>query len=126
MKYVFPAILALALCAPATAQEVTTVSMLRVVAAPEQFHGKVIRVLGFFRCEFEGTVIHPYREDYERALIPNGIWADVPLEDPRCKDLSMGYVLVEGVFDAKKKGHMGMWSGSLTKISRMQEWEGRK
>jgi hypothetical protein len=34
----------------------------------------------------------------------------------------MHYVLLEGVFDSKERGHLGMWSGSLTRIRRAELW----
>jgi hypothetical protein len=35
----------------------------------------------------------------------------------------MHYVLLEGIFNSKDRGHMGMWSGSLTKIQRAEVWD---
>jgi hypothetical protein len=42
--------------------------------------------------------------------------------DKRSAELDQKYVLVEGTFDAKMKGHMGLWSGSIQKITRCQVW----
>jgi hypothetical protein len=114
------------LCGAATAQDVTNVAMVQLIATPERFHGKLVRVIAFFKHEFEGTVLYPHREDYDQALIPNGIWIDVPLNNSSYKAMSLGYVVAEGTFDAKSKGHMGMWSGTLTKVSRLQKWEPKK
>ena len=36
------------------------------------------------------------------------------------------YALIEGRFVAKKKGHMGLWSGSIEEVTRMEPWEIRK
>jgi len=36
--------------------------------------------------------------------------------------LSLRYVLLEGTFNAKKKGHMGMWSGTIENITRTMVW----
>ena len=97
--------------------------MLQLITSPERFHNKKVRVIGFFRCEFEGTVLYPHREDYEHSLIPNGIAMNIDeFEDPTCKALDLSYVIAEGVFSSKGKGHMSLWSGTLTKISRFEKW----
>jgi hypothetical protein len=41
------------------------------------------------------------------------------------KNLSGQYVLLEGQFDAKSNGHMGMFSGTITKITRADPWPSR-
>ena len=43
---------------------------------PEKFDAKLIRVIGFLRLEFEGNVLYLHREDYENAILGDGIWVD--------------------------------------------------
>ena len=51
------------------------------------------------------------------------MWIDVnPLFGKQEATLNMNYVLVEGIFDADEGGHMGLWSGSITKIQRTVLW----
>jgi hypothetical protein len=59
-----------------------------------------------------------------------GLWIDVT-DDIRKKkaEFDQKYVLVEATFNAEETGHMGLWSGSIQKISRFQIWSekgGRK
>jgi hypothetical protein len=99
------------------------VTMVQLVANPEQFDGKLIRVIGFLRLEFEGDVLYLHREDYENALLGNGIWVDVTPEISKQADtLNMHYVLLEGIFSAHEHGHMDAWRGTIKKIRRTQRW----
>jgi len=116
-------ILASYFAVPATAAEPEKVTLVQLIADPQKFDGKLIRVIGFLRLEFEGDVLYLHREDYEHAILGDGIWVDAGPEITKQKEtLNMHYVLLEGVFDSKDRGHMGMWSGSLTKIRRAELW----
>jgi hypothetical protein len=35
---------------------------------------------------------------------------------------SNSYVLLEGLFDARSRGHMGMFAGSVRNVSRLAGW----
>lgn len=98
--------------------------MIQLIANPEQYDGSPIRVIAFLNLEFEGTALYLHREDYEKSLASNAIW--ISLTDQQVnssKKLSRGYVLVEGVFRAKDRGHLGMFSGSVERVTRIQSWE---
>jgi hypothetical protein len=118
---------AILLVVPMHAQEPTDVTLVRLIADPDKFDGKLIRVIGFLRIEFEGDVLYLHREDYENAILGNGIWVDVTPGMGRQKPLlNMNYVLLEGVFASKDHGHMGMWSGAIKSIRRAEVWSPAK
>jgi hypothetical protein len=99
------------------------VSLLQLIATPEKFDKKPIRVVGFLRLEFEGNALYLHREDYENAISGNGIWVDVSAEMARQEaNLNMHYVLLQGIFNANDRGHMSLWSGSIKKIRRAVVW----
>jgi hypothetical protein len=107
----------------ASAAEPINVSMIQLIADPQRFDGQNIRVIGFMRLEFEGNAVYLHREDYERAVLQNGVW--IELTDPQIKTsakLNNGYVIIEGTFSAKERGHLGIWSGSIQKVSRLGSW----
>jgi hypothetical protein len=105
------------------AQEPVDVTMVQLIANPQSFDGKLIRVIGFLQLQFEGDVLYLHREDYERSILGNGIWVDVTPEMRKQSDnLDLKYVLLEGVFSSSWRGHMGMWSGSMTNIRRAEPW----
>lgn len=98
--------------------------LVRLVVSPEKYHGKRVRVIGFVRLEFEGNAVYTYKEDYQHGLIGNGAWINVPatLDAQGQKNRNMKYCLIEGTFDAKNRGHLGLWSGSIKNISRFEVW----
>jgi hypothetical protein len=115
------------LVAPIQAQEPTNVTLVQLIATPEKFDGRLIRVIGFLRLEFEGDVLYLHREDYENAILGDGIWVDTtPAIMKQRATLNMNYVLLEGVFSSGDRGHMGMWSGAIKQIRRAQLWRSVK
>jgi hypothetical protein len=102
---------------PAHACALYGVSVYELVAKPVEYHGKRVRVLGFAHFEFEGNGLYAHREDFEQSLYRNGLWLNWA---PGPSDSSQNrYVLVEGTFDARMRGHFGMWSGSLSEVTRV-------
>jgi hypothetical protein len=99
-----------------------SVSLLQLIATPDAFEGKYVRVHGFVRIEHEGTAIYLHREDYEHMLTKNGLWlaASVAVAEGSKE------AQVQGRFTAKTQGHLGLWSGAIEDITRMQPWEIRK
>ena len=112
------------------AAEPLDVSLVQLIANPKSYDGKVVRVIGFVRLEFEGNAIYLHQDDYKHGIPKNGLWIDVTDNMRKKKaDFDQKYVLLEGTFDVNDTGHMGLWSGSIQKISRCQVWSeknGRK
>jgi hypothetical protein len=108
---------------PLVAAEPLNVSLVRLIANPKDYDGKVVRVIGFMRLEFEGDGIYLHQDDYKHSIYKNGLWIDTSEDMHKRKaELDQKYVLVEGTFNAKMTGHMGLWSGSIQKITRCQVW----
>jgi hypothetical protein len=101
--------------------EPADVSILQLIATPTAYHGKRVRLIGFCNLEFEGNGLYLHREDLEQRIHRNALWLDVE-GTPKQRELSGHYVLVEATFDAEDHGHMSLFSGSLTGVSRMQRW----
>ena len=102
-----------------------SVSMLQLIANPEAFDGKYVRVWGFVRIEFEGTAVYLHREDFEQSLMVNGLWLavnDGVVGGSKEEKINNRYGLIEGQFNARNRGHLGLWSGTIEKITRMEPW----
>jgi hypothetical protein len=111
----------------ARSTEIRDVSMIQLIANPERYDGSPIRLIAFLNLEFEGNALYLHREDYEKSLSANAIWISLTdQQENSSKKLSGGYVLVEGTFRAKERGHMGMFAGSVERITRIQSWERRR
>jgi hypothetical protein len=102
---------------------------LQLIATPEAFEGKVVRVRGYARIEHYGTADHLHREDWDRMLAKNGLWltandsASAASKEARVHDL---YALMEGRFTAKRKGYRGLWCPAIEEVSRMEPLEPTK
>jgi hypothetical protein len=120
------AIVSSALGAGTPKNEAQDVSIIRLIAAPERFAGKLVRVIGYLNIEFEGDAIYLHEEDFRRSLCMNSLF--VHADDDmmtELKRLSGHYVLIEGIFDPSQTGHMGLSSGGVTKINRADAWTPR-
>ncbi|HSU12649.1 hypothetical protein [Longimicrobium sp.] len=96
-------------------------SLVELIARPERFDGKRVQVTGFVRIEFEGNAIYLSREDWEHGLYRNGLWINPP-DSLRIRGAPAGYMIVEGTFRAANRGHMGLWSGAIVQVMRIDPW----
>jgi hypothetical protein len=101
--------------------------LVELISRPELYDMKPVRVIGFVNLEFEGNGLYLHEEDWRHSIYRNGIWIDPPLGiEPDSGGtngaINRQYVLVEGVFDASDRGHMGMWSGGLHNVTRYEAW----
>ncbi len=104
--------------APTESPEPLDVSMVQLLANPERYDGRVVRILGFVRIEFEGNAIYLHKEDFDHGIAKNGFW----LAGPRPQGVSDTYAVLEGTFRADRAGHLGAFSGSIDKITRLDRW----
>jgi hypothetical protein len=104
-----------------TAQDV---SILQLIAQPEKFDGKRVRFIGFLRIEFEGDAIYLHREDFDHGILRNAVWVNIPADMTRQQqnEVNMRYVICVGVFQAARHGHMGMFSGEIVSVRRLEFW----
>jgi len=108
---------------PSVAAEPLEVWLVQLIANPKDYHGKVVRVVGFARLEFEGDALYLHQDDDKHNITKNGLWLEVTADlRKRQADYDQKYVLLEGTFNAKETGHLGRWSGSIQKITRIQVW----
>ncbi|WP_395740865.1 hypothetical protein [Prosthecobacter sp.] len=103
----------------AMAAEPTSVSLIQLIANPKAYDGARVRVIGFLNVQFEGNAIYLHEDDFKHGIHKNGLWVDASSIHP---GLKQKYVLIEGTFDAKMTGHMGLWSGSIQQITRSEAW----
>jgi len=107
--------------APDTLQDV---SLIQLIAHPERFEGKRVRFIGFLRIEFEGNAIYLHRDDFDHGIGKNGLWVSIPddMTKQQQDEVNMHYVICVGVFTARWQGHMGMFSGEIRNVRRLQLW----
>lgn len=113
----------------------TEVSFVSLLANPEKYDGKRVRISGFLHVQFEDNAIYLHKDDADHLIGDNALWVDYvekPSLEPVCKDKfsSSGanarffdgrYVLIEGKFNMKRRGHLGAFSGTIEEVSRVLE-----
>ena len=108
---------------PARDNHIEDVTMIQLIATPERYHGKLVRVVGVGNLEFEGNAIYLSKDDISYQVY-NAVWLDfdnnTTLSYAEAKKHNGKYVLVEGIFDKDHSGHMGLFHGAITNISRYE------
>ena len=88
------------------------VSLVRLIANPEIFHGKKIAVFGFYRSGSEESAIYPSREMSLTAA--NGVWiGTLPMITMMEKYPEGIWSRVTGTFNAHSRGHLDRYAGTL-------------
>lgn len=98
------------------------VSIVELIANPAKYDGKRVRLMGYIHFEFEGNGIYLHKDDQQFSLGYNGLWvewAERATRSPECQDT---YALIEGTFRATHRGHMSLWSGAITGMTRCMKW----
>jgi hypothetical protein len=104
-------------CGSGKSERPVDVSLIQLIASPDKFDSRHVMVMGFARLEFEGNALYLHEEDYKRGLTKNAVWVDVPPDiRGRSKEYDMKYVLIVGTFSATRKGHMGLFSGTIERV----------
>ena len=107
---------------------VASVSLMQLIVNPEKYHGKLVRVIGVSKIVFEGNSIWFTKEHYKYGITKNALWI-VPdykalgTTPQELKKFNGKYVLMEGIFNKDNHGHLGMYSGSLEKVTRFDQRE---
>lgn len=118
--------LGLMICAPAFSTEPVDVSLISVISNPALYEGKNIRIIGFLHFEFEGDAVYVHQDDSSYSITKNGI--AIAVSDKQRSEwwrLNDQYVMIEGQFTSRVKGHMELWSGTVQNITRLSG-RGRK
>jgi hypothetical protein len=108
-------------------KEIQYVSLINLIATPEKYHGKWVGVVGIANFEFEGDALYLSQSDY-RFVTKNAVWLSPNKavlkvdESTLAKEFNGLYVLVEGIYDMNDHGHMGLFSGAITNITRILTW----
>jgi len=98
---------------------VPSVSIIKLVANPQKYHGQRIRVTGLTSMEFEGTAIYLDESHYENMLTDNAIWLSLNSWGQAQSHCHLKYCLVEGTFNAYGSGHLNGWPGEIVDIYRI-------
>ena len=52
--------------------------MIQLIANPQAYDHKLVRVIGYLDLQFEGNAIYFHSGDFEHAIYENSIWINLP------------------------------------------------
>jgi hypothetical protein len=92
--------------------DVTEEQALReLIEAPGAHDRELVRVAGFAAVRFEQHALFVSEEAYLNRLSKDAIWLAGSLVEPRFHEQR---VVVLGTFDARKRGHLSVYSGTIS------------
>lgn len=122
LVFIFNIFLVSSICA-----QIPNTSLVEVLANPKKFHGKTIKFHGVVNIAFEENAVYLSKEHRVHKVTSCGLWLELTPEISEKIKWSDGmYCYIEGVFDASNNGHMGLWRGSVSKISMVAVYEAVK
>lgn len=110
------------------------VSMVRLLANPSAYEGRIVQVTGYLHTKFEDWAIYLTKLDADHLNGDNGFWVEFSANPQRdvahkvkTKATTNRYfdckmVMIVGRFTMKRRGHLGMWQGTISGITRVLEW----
>jgi hypothetical protein len=107
---------------PGDAEAICYVSFVQLLAHPERFHGKQIQVIGYMSLREEDHALYLSNELADHGASQDAFWLDVTGEP----DVETGWVVVRGRFNAERRGHLGLYAGTIGQIVRLERWEERQ
>jgi len=100
--------------------DMTPDSLIQLIATPKKYHNKTVTVDGFLQIEFEGNALYLHKEDAQFLMTANGLWVELSDEMKNHPDKYHNkHVFIEGNFNAKSHGHLGLFSGTIENITRI-------
>ena len=104
-------------------QSPVDVSIIQLIANPQAYHKRHIRIIGFARLQFESNAVYLHQDDCRVAISKNGLWLRLTRDQQQSyREYDQKYILIEGTFDANDMGHRGLFSGAVKDIRRLEEW----
>lgn len=91
-------------------------SLVRLMATPERFDGKVVIVFGWVRIALEEEALYLSRESMILSRGPDAIWlrfTEKFLKTTNPKVLDGYYMMLKGTFHKDWNGHMHMCAGGI-------------
>lgn len=103
--------------------EPLNVSLVRLIADPERFRGRLVQVIGYLVFQFEGDALYLHGDDALFSISSMSLAVETTRDMDEVRETLGRYALLEGVFDPDFTGHRGVFSsGGLVLVRRCQSW----
>lgn len=96
-------------------------SLAELIETPEKFDGKRVRVRGYHHSEFEHSSLSDGPESirkYKQSVWLGSFSSFANLEDVVSQNNS--FMTVEGTYKAGPGGHLGLWPGAITRLTKIE------
>ena len=102
-----------------TGSRICVVSLLRLLATPQDFDGARIQTTGYARFALEESALYFDKEGSDNLRADTAIWLSFApgVSADECGDRDR-VSFVEGTFHAGFSGHVGVFGGELTDVTR--------
>gem|GEM_PF-2677029 len=102
------------------------VSIIKLLANPDFYHGKKVTIMGYFHYKFEDSALYFTKDHADRLMSFDAIWIRYKpgLSDSlkiNLNDLDEKYVGIMGIFNKDEFGHMGSYAGVIENTTAI--WE---
>lgn len=131
MNRIFFLVLLFWTCGAIANPEPTRVSLLKLIATPEKYSGKLVAVEGYLHVKFEDSVLYLTKDHADRLMGKEGLWVNysdeisfLPTSENNLGYFDAKWVTLIGVFEfsgEQNHGHLSTNSGTLNKVSRVME-----
>jgi hypothetical protein len=104
---------------PQEKNETLDVSIIQLIANPQDFENKKIRIKGYLSFQHEGNAIYLHKEDYENVISQNAIYLYIKENDfveNLIEKPYKGYMSIVGIFTNKDKGHRSSFVGAIKEV----------
>ncbi len=103
--------------------EPISVGMVALLAAPQNYNGKVIRTWGFLNLRSDDDGLFLHEEDLRIPLLKNSFKLDLTAEqEQQFKNLNLTYVILEGTMRSDGPDSSALTSGTITHITLVHGW----
>jgi hypothetical protein len=102
---------------------VRVVKLAEVLAHPDKYHGKRISVIGYYRAEFESSGVYIDEAASRSDSYKRGVWRSASSTFAAKGAISPqnnAWFRIEGIFLRGPAGHMGLWPGEITRLTRIE------
>ena len=98
------------------AQQPVAYTLIRVLANPDDYDGKKVRVRGALKIKDDAAVLYCTNEDWRYDITINAVLLDEQKYE-ELKAFDNKYIIFNGRFDADETGDEGMYAGTIKDIT---------
>jgi len=103
-------------------QPCVAVTLSELLATPEKYHGKRVRVSGYHHAEFEHSSLSEGPDSIRKYK--ESVWLGSMSHFAKLADAvshNDAFITVEGAFTGGSGGHLGLWAGEIDRLTKIEK-----